>query len=426
MPQEPTQATLPGPFTGLRVLEIADEKAAFCGKLLAANGAEVIKIEPPTGDPSRRIGPFMHDQPDPERSLHFWQYNNDKQGITLDLTLPEGQEVFRRLVQSADVLLDATPIDFLATHRLDYAHLQPLRPELIMVSVTPFGQTGPDRMLKTSDLLHLALGGQMSICGYDPDDDGHYDTPPIAPQMWHAYHITSHYAFMGIAAALFERLTSAEGQYIDLAIHDCCAFVTEMSVPYYLHTQHVLQRVTNRHAYLYPSLPASFPSRDGKHVWAGVAPRPAELRKIRAFLAEMGAADDLLADPRFEDEESLLTYETRAMVVESVAAVIAEHTADEVYRAAQQHDLAWGAVRLPEDNLADPHMQDRGSFVWLTHPDEPDLSPLPYAAAPWIAPASPWRVRKPAPRLGQDNAAVYSALGVTPTELDTLRRRGVI
>jgi crotonobetainyl-CoA:carnitine CoA-transferase CaiB-like acyl-CoA transferase len=417
---------LAGPFAGLRVLEIADEKAAFCGKLLAANGAEVIKIEPPRGDPSRRIGPFVHDRPDPERSLHFWHYNVGKQGVTLDLTLQEGQEIFRRLVQTADVLIDATPIDFLATHHLDYAQLQPLRPELIMVSVTPFGQTGPDRLLKTSDLLHLALGGQMDICGYDPDANGHYDTPPIAPQMWQAYHTASHYAFMGIAAALFERLSSAEGQFIDLAIHDCCALVTEMSVPYYLHTKHRLQRLTNRHAYLYPTLPASFPARDGAHVWAGVAPRPTELRKIRDFLAAMGAAGALLHDARFNDPDFWLTYDARAAIIEQLAGFIAEHAADEVYRAAQDHDLAWGAVRRPEDNLTDPHMHDRGSFVWLTHPDEADLPPLPYAAAPWIAPASPWQVPSPAPHLGQDNAAVYGALGLSAEAMQALRDRGVM
>ncbi|PON10050.1 CoA transferase, partial [Candidatus Entotheonella serta] len=152
----------------------------------------------------------------------------NKQGITLDLTHPDGQALFRRLVQAADVFIDATPIDFLASHQLDYSHLQPLRPELIMVSITPFGQAGPHRHLKTSDLLHLALGGQMAVCGYDPDENGHYDTPPIAPQMWHAYHTASHFALMGIQACLFERLDSGLGQFIDLAIHDCCALLTEM------------------------------------------------------------------------------------------------------------------------------------------------------------------------------------------------------
>ncbi|ETX00457.1 CaiB/BaiF CoA transferase family protein [Candidatus Entotheonella palauensis] len=415
-----------GVYAGLRVLEIADEKASFCGKILAANGAEVIKIEPPSGDPSRHIGPFVRDQPDPERSLHFWHYNVNKQGITLDLTHADGQALFRSLIPTADVLIDATPIDFLASHQLDYPHLQSLRPELIMVSITPFGQTGPHRHLKTSDLLHLALGGQMSICGYDPDANGKYDTPPIAPQMWHAYHTASHFAMMGIQAALFERLDSGLGQFIDLAIHDCCALLTEMSVPYYLHTQQILVRQTNRHAYLYPMLPASFPTRDGKHIWAGIAPRPAELGNIVRFLGNIGMADDWLADERFCDPEFLATYEARELIVDRVATYIARHTADEVYHEAQRHQFAWGAVRRPEDNLSDPHLQERGSFQWLSHPGEPELPALPYAVTPWIAPENAWQVEHPAPHLGEHNATVYGALGLSAEELSELQERGVV
>jgi crotonobetainyl-CoA:carnitine CoA-transferase CaiB-like acyl-CoA transferase len=408
------------------VLEIADEKAAFCGKLLALNGAEVIKIEPPSGDPSRQIGPFVKDQPDPERSLHFWHYNVNKQGITLDLSTTQGQALFRRLTQSADVVIDATPIDFLATHGLDYTHLHTLNPQLILVSITPFGQTGPWRHEKTSDLLHLALGGQMAVCGYDPDQEGHYHTPPIAPQMWHAYHMVSHYAYMAIVAALFERLSSGEGQCVDLAMHDCCALVTEMSVPYYLHSQQLLVRLTNRHAYLYPTLPASLPTSDGGHIWAGIAPRPGELDKIRACLAELGESDTLLNSLDAGDDEALFPYETRQIIVERVAACVARHPHEEVYRAAQKHDLAWGAVRRPEENLIDPHQQERQAFAWLQHPDEPELPPLPYAQSPWLAPRSPCQVTHPAPHLGQHNAAVYGALGLTPDEIQTLRQQGVI
>ncbi len=414
-----------GVYDGLRVLEIADEKASFCGKMLAANGAEVIKIEPPSGDPSRRIGPFVHDRPDPERSLHFWHYNVNKQGITLDLTHADGQDLFRRLVQTADVLIDATPVDFLASHQLDYVHLQPLRPELIMVSVTPFGQTGPHRQLKTSDLIHLALGGQMSICGYDPDANATM-MPADVPQMWHAYHTASHFAVMGIMAALFERLDSGLGQFIDLAIHDCFSLLTEMSVPYYLHTEQLLVRQTNRHAYLYPMLQASFPTRDGKHVWAGIAPRPAELGNIVRFLSDIGMADDWKTDARFRDPEFLVTYEARELIVNRVAAYMATHTADDIYRQGQQHKFAWGAVRRPEDNLSDPHLQDRESFQWMPHPDEPELPPLPYAVAPWIAPENAWQIQSPAPHLGQHNASIYGALGISPEKLNALRHQGVV
>ncbi|WP_089935292.1 CoA transferase [Candidatus Entotheonella palauensis] len=115
-----------GLLNGVRVLEIADEKAAHCGKLLAAQGADVIKIEPPWGDPSRHYGPFVQDRPDPELSLHFWHYNVNKRGVTLDLSTPQGGALFRQLVAKADIVVDATPIDFLRQHNLHYTALKQL------------------------------------------------------------------------------------------------------------------------------------------------------------------------------------------------------------------------------------------------------------------------------------------------------------
>jgi crotonobetainyl-CoA:carnitine CoA-transferase CaiB-like acyl-CoA transferase len=95
----------PGPFAGLRVLELADEKGQFCGKLLADLGADVVKIEPPGGEPCRHVGPFVDDIPNPDRSLSFWYYNTSKRGITLNLETADGQGLFRRLAATADVVL---------------------------------------------------------------------------------------------------------------------------------------------------------------------------------------------------------------------------------------------------------------------------------------------------------------------------------
>jgi hypothetical protein len=177
------------PLKGIKVIELADEQAEYCGLLLAGLGATVVKVEPPGGSPTRKIGPFVDDRPSPEYSLYFWHYNREKQSIVLDLDEPKDVETFRGLVLSADVLLETTPREYLPERQLALDELRAAAPHLVTARVTPFGDDGPWADWKGSDLVHLALGGPMMNCGYDPLPDGTYDLPPIAPQMWHSYHI---------------------------------------------------------------------------------------------------------------------------------------------------------------------------------------------------------------------------------------------
>jgi crotonobetainyl-CoA:carnitine CoA-transferase CaiB-like acyl-CoA transferase len=158
-------ATLPGPLAGLTILELTDDKGQFCGKLLGDLGADVIKIEPPGGEATRRVGPFLDDIPHPERSLFFWYYNTSKRGITLNLETSDGRQLFRRLAAAADVILETFPPGYLSSLELGYESLREQNPGLIMCALTPFGQTGPWRDYMTSDLLHMAAGGQMASCG---------------------------------------------------------------------------------------------------------------------------------------------------------------------------------------------------------------------------------------------------------------------
>ena len=414
---------LPGLLQGIRVLEIADEKAAFCGKLLAAQGADVVKIEPPWGDPSRHYGPFVGDQPDPEQSLYFWHYNVNKRGVTLDLRSPEGGDIFRQFVSTADMVVDATPIDFLRQYDLHYDALHKLNPRLLMVSVTPFGQDGPYRHYKTSDLIHLALGGIMAICGYDPDADGRYDTPPMAPQMWHAYHIASHYACMGLLGALFYRHRTGIGQFLDISIHDTCSSNTEFSMPYFMYNELLVLRLTHRHAYPDVTLPVSHRARDGHYVCAGNIPNATSLRRVARLVVEAGVADPALLE-RCADDGWAESFEARETLLHHVQQYIATHSAEEAYHAAQALDLAWGAIRRPEDNLTDAQFRARGNIVELAHEG---LGKLPYTTAPWLADKVPWQVYRRAPHLGEHNADIYRGeLGLEDHRLQQLRAANVL
>jgi len=210
----------PGMLVGLRVIEVADERAEYTGLLLAGLGAEVVKIEPPGGNATRRIGPFLEDQPGPERSLFFWNYNRNKKSVVLDLREPAACEDLLRLLAGADVLLDASCGALNAALGLDRQTLGARFPHLVTARMTPFGDDGPWADFKSSDLIHLALGGVMMNCGYDPDPQLEYDTPPIAPQIWHAYHIAGEQLATGIIAALIHRERSGEGQDVSVATHE--------------------------------------------------------------------------------------------------------------------------------------------------------------------------------------------------------------
>ncbi|MCX6024575.1 MAG: CoA transferase, partial [Chloroflexi bacterium] len=129
-----------GPY---RVLDLTNEKGLLAGKLMGDLGADVIKIEPPDGDAARNIGPFYHDIPDPEKSLHWWAFNLNKRGVTLNLETEDGRDLFRRLVETADFVVESYAPGTMERLGLGYDELSKINPRLVMASITPFGQTGP-------------------------------------------------------------------------------------------------------------------------------------------------------------------------------------------------------------------------------------------------------------------------------------------
>src|SRR5262249_10711300 len=197
-----------GVYDGLTVVELADRRNQFAGKLLADGGARVIQIEPPSGSPGRWCGPFVDDEVDPDRCLDYWWYNTGKQSVAVDIGRHPAQDLLRQLLSHADVFLESTRPGTLAEHGLDYRSVCGHRP-LIYASLTDFGQDGPWRDYQMNDAAHLALGGHMASSGYsDPT------LPPIGGQGHQAWHMGCVFSLHGITLALFERMTSGEGQFI--------------------------------------------------------------------------------------------------------------------------------------------------------------------------------------------------------------------
>jgi benzylsuccinate CoA-transferase BbsE subunit len=383
----------------------------------------VIKIEPPGGAAARNVGPFLDDIPHPQRSLSFWHYNTSKRGITLNLETEDGQHICRRLASTADVILETFTPGYMASIGLAYADLSLLNSGLIMCALTPFGQTGPWRDYLTSDLLHMAAGGQMASCGYD--EAAVPNAPPIAPGGGNAWHMGCHYAYMAIMAALVYRTVTGQGQYIDLAVHDACALTTEAAIPTYIYRGESVIRQTGRHHAPKPTPRTQFLSQDGKYVTALVAGRltPGFVKNLAEMLDHYGMAGDL-NDPKYEDPE-VIEANTAHIIDDLVANFIAHLPQEEVYHAAQKRGFTWGAVRFPEDLLDDPHMQDRDFWKTVEHPELGRSFTYPGEAA--IYNGSPWRITSRAPLVGEHNKAIFcDELGLSSQELDSLAARQVI
>jgi benzylsuccinate CoA-transferase BbsE subunit len=390
---------------------------------MADLGAEVIKIEPPGGAAVRNAGPFLDDIPHAERSLSFWHYNTSKRGITLNLETEDGQQLFRRLASTADVILETVAPGYMSSLGLGYSDLSSSNTGLIMCALTPFGQTGPWRDYITSDLLHMAAGGQMASCGYDEVDVP--DAPPIAPGGGNAWHIGCNYTYMAIMAALVYRTVSGQGQYIDVAVHDACALTTEAAVPTYIYRAESVMRQTGRHHAPEPTPRTQFLSQDGKYVTALVAGRltPRFVKNLAEMLDHYGMAGDL-NDRKYEDPE-VIEANTAHIINDLVANFIANLSQEEVYHAAQERGFTWGAVRFPEDLLDDPHMQDRNFWKTVEHPELGRSFTYPGEAA--IYNGSPWRIASRAPLIGEHNKTIFcDELGLSSQELDSLAARQVI
>ncbi len=388
----------PGCFDDIRVLEIGDEKGEFAGYMLAGEGADVIKIEPPEGSPSRRIGPFYEDQPGPERSLFFWQYNRAKRGISLDLTEVTGREAYLSLVRTAEVIIDAQDVGVMDGLGIGYERVRKIRPDIIYCSITPFGLTGPWRDFKTTDFIHQALGGSSHCCGYDAISPGKWDTAPMSPRDWHSFTNTGEQAGVAISAAIFYRQTSGEGQFIDLAVHDACAQSTEATVPRYIYYKNNQPR----------ELPDLVLCGDG--VYLNFTPRQlwtCNFPKLLAVLREAGVGDEF-DDPTYHNANFRRNPELTKRLGEVVSEWAKTIPGVLAFQILQGCRVMCGACIPPEDLPQDPHCQARDNFVEIEHPELGRS--FTYPRGPRTQTETPWRWGHRAPHIGEHNDVIWKEL----------------
>ncbi|UCC60962.1 MAG: CoA transferase [Dehalococcoidia bacterium] len=385
----------------------------YCTKLLADYGAEVIKVEKPgVGDPARRVGPFYKDDPHPEKSGLFLHLNTNKKGITLNLKTATGKKIIQELVKDADILIENFRPRVMPDLGLDYQSLEQLNPSLLMVSISSFGQTGPYCDFRATEIVEYAMGGEMcstGIAGREPlklgGNVGQYQAGTVAA--------------VSTMGALYAARSRGLGQHIDISIMETQAGSTDRRAIYLLGYACAGVLTTRwpppREAVRMLIMPQGvYPCKDGfintlslPQWW----PRYLEAMKM----------PELKDDPRFQN---IFSAEAGMEFDAIWYSWLADHTREELFKRFLKAQIASAPVNSPADILNNVHLQERGYFAEIEHPETGKIA---YPGAPFKLTESPWQIRNPAPLLGQHNEEIYcDRLGYSREELVKLRESGTI
>ncbi|MGO9060680.1 MAG: CaiB/BaiF CoA transferase family protein [Candidatus Binataceae bacterium] len=395
-------------FAGLRVLDLTDHKGALCGRMLADMGADVIKVEPPGGDPARQVGPFLDHQPHLDRSLFFWFYNLNKRSMTLDLNTNKGVEIFLRLAQAADLVIESFAPGRMAELGLGWERLHAINPALILCSIAPFGQTGPYRDYQANDSVLAALGGMLYVCGYPGEK-------PVRPVGLQAYHSGSYYAVIGIMGALFARSSNAAGQWVDVSIQEATASAVEHLAGRYFGENDIPRRYGTMH-WMRGFRVARCRNGYVMHSISG------DWNTLLEWIKSDGKAQELTQPQWNEDAYRRANFERLYAILDEW---VKDKDRDELAARAQTLRLPYAAVRSFDELSSDEQLAARGYFVEVEHPELGRS--FRYPGAPCVFSATPWRVYRRPPLVGEHTAEILEReLGIGARDLAGLRADKVI
>jgi crotonobetainyl-CoA:carnitine CoA-transferase CaiB-like acyl-CoA transferase len=375
-------------LAGIKVVEYATMVSGpYCGKLLADLGADVIKVEPPEGDPSRDCGPFPKGEKHKEKSALFLYANTSKRGITLDLEKPEGIEDFKKLLSWADVFIDNQPVDFFENRGLGWDVLHRLHPGLIYASITPYGRTGPRAKAKGDELTLIQAGGEGNLV---PARSFDLSFPPVK---FGGYQVGYHGALnaaVGIMALILSRMKTGRGHLLDISLQECVI--------------NLLPGTLHNHRY------------DGFN-WGRVPDRPPAMGRMETSdgYITLGANDDhhfralreLMGKPNWlaNDQWDNRVYRTNHLmeIAPRLDAWMKQQKKQEIYHKLAKAGIPVGPINSAEEVMNNAQYKARGYFIEVDHPQ---AGKYQYAGWPYKLSASPPQVSRPAPLLGQHNEEI--------------------
>jgi CoA:oxalate CoA-transferase len=398
------------PLAGVNILDLTGKIAGpYCTKLLADFGADVIKIEDPDGgDPARKLGPFLNDEPHPEKSGLFLYLNTNKRGITLNLKCETGKRIFKEMVARADVLVESFTPQVMPSLGLEYETLERINPRLVMTSISDFGQKGPFRDFKGSELIYQGYGGPMYLTGNAEGGPLKRSGNVIQYQIGFVASVATMTSFYGAEVRGY-------GDHIDLDSNRAELISIDSKINMmtaFQYTGHTYRRSPSggfttlrmcKDGYVYVQAG-----------WDGLFFEPTARvlgltpEQIKEW-AKPGVPMDPVKAGEF-DEKYLTPW-------------LLEHTREEIVNTLQSAGGMAASMNDTAGLLADPHFKERNYWVEIDHPVTGKLT---YPGAPFRMAEGSWQIRRPAPLHGQHNMEVFGELGYTKEDLVVLRETEVI
>ncbi|MEE3167400.1 MAG: CoA transferase [Chloroflexota bacterium] len=406
-----------------RVLDLTDERGLLAGKILADLGADVVQIEPPGGNPARNIGPFYGDDPQPEKSLFWWAYAANKRSITLDLEQKDGQALLKKMVAEADFLVESFAPGYLDTLGLGYDVLAEINPKLVMVSITPFGQDGPYSNYQATDIVGMALGGFMYLTGDD-------DRAPVRISFPHFY---LHGGAAGATAAMLAhtyRITSGQGQYVDVSCQQAVAKTLAHAPQIWDIEGAILKRMgVYRQTSGENRVRINWPCKDGYVNY--MVQGGSVAYSTRALLEWMKEDSFDTADLDAIDWEKMgygaITPELMSQLGEPLGDFFKGHTRAELVQGSLDRRILLFPVATPSALQDHSQLEARGYFKELEHPELGATVQYPGAFVKSGDGEDIAGIYRRPPLIGEHNTVIFQGeLGITGSELESLKRSGVI
>ncbi|MCX7171265.1 MAG: CoA transferase [Proteobacteria bacterium] len=401
-------------FSQLKILDFTGELGPYTAKMFAGLGAGVIHLEPPAGDPLRQVGPFYKNIKNRDSSLPFCYFNSGKRGMALNLDHAEGQKVFRRLCESADLLVESFVPGYLDQRGLTYESLSAKNPKLVHTSITPFGHTGPLAQQAGSDLTCAAMSGFLYLAGV-----GH-DKPVRSPDN-QTYRMAEAYASVGSAIALFSALRSGKGQFVDVACIEAGAGALENAAQFW-DLEGKIRRGRGKEA----GSATIHPCADGYIAIVAIMGKNKVMwDPFVEWMKQEGVEEwqvfdhDKWIDSAYR--ESTEGYSTFCRIFERYTM---QHDKRYIYETGQRYSVAVTPVSNGKDLIANPQLKARG--YWQTAHNETLGGDLVYPGAPYEFGEIQWRLGRNAPRLGEHTRDVLREHGYSSEDIDAVMKSGAV
>jgi CoA:oxalate CoA-transferase len=402
----------PRALEGMKIVEYCNMVSGpYCSKLLADMGADVLKVEPPlTGDDSRKRGPFPGDVPHQEKSGLFLYLNSNKMGLTLDLKKPEGKEIFKKLIEKTDVLILDRPPGEMEELELDYETLRAVNPGLIMISITPYGRSGPFKDYKAFQLNTVHASGQGYMLPIPAED---MDRPPVKVGGNSSGFDVGLVAVVAVTAAYYWKILTGKGQFIEMSKQEALMSMQRVESVTFANDQVVLTRGGDK----VRRMPGGImPCKDGYIVV--VTPEEHQWNSLVK----------LIGDPQWAKEDwcrgPISRSENAEIINERIIEWTMNHSKEEIFRRGQALSCPIAPVNTAADIYHSEQFKARNFFVEMKHPK---VGKIPFPSSSFRFSKTPWKLLRAAPLLGEHNEEIYGRhLGISKEELANLKNKGII